>query len=388
MPKLPGHDDSLYNQYFMALINSRPSFPPDDYFLLAQAYEFAAAAHREQYRKSGEPYISHPLESARCVADWGADAETVAAAILHDVVEDSDISIQELCDKFGKRIANMVEAVTEVPGKSYIAKLLGRLIDPANREDGACAAAIKLADRLHNMQTIKSMPAEKQQLKAEETRKFYLPIANLVGIWVAQEELGNLVLQVQQPETYEEIKGELETRNGEHREIVAEIVNDLRSKFTEHEIGDVFFHERERKIFNDIYRRQHEKAGQRYSYQESYNTVWIVAIAKSVCDCCTLRDLILGHFEHADRSHTTRDYIKNYRDNFYRSLHVTVPYDSITIKFQIRTWEMHESADYGVMTHFRYRETRPEEAADSMKHIDFVGLSNSARRYSEILKKL
>lgn len=368
-----------YDREFMALIKSRPSFPPKDHRLLSRAYSFAADAHQGQFRKSGEAFISHPLQAGRILADWGADAEIVAAALLHDVVEDTRVTIRELRRDFGSRIADLVDGVTEVKEKNYRTKLISLLIDPEKIEIGVFAAALKLADRMHNMRTLGSMPIEKQQAKAKETHEFYLPIANLLGIWVAQEELGNWAMRVLQSETYERLQEELERRKDAHWQLVAEIADILNSKIDEHRVKDLFLLERELQVYNDLYRRKHEKDGKRYDYEESFNTVWMVAIVESEKDCDRMQDLLLGLFEPPDGSYTVKDYIDDYRDNFYRSLHVTVPYANITVKFQIRTWEMHESADYGVVTHSRYRDTRPTEAEDSRKHINFVAFAARAR---------
>lgn len=335
------------------------SYAPDtDLDLLWRAYDLVEEAHAGQMRATGEPYVTHVLSVADILADLGMEPETVAAALLHDVVEDTDTSLEELDAQFGEEIAHLVEGVTK------ITKIARKGIQVSHAEnmrnlflsmaEDIRVVLIKLADRLHNMHTLWALPPEKQRRIATETIEIYAPLANRLGIWQIKWQLEDLALQALEPETYEEIRDQLARRRKERETLVAEVLQTLHDRLAEEGIEVVEIRGRPKHIYS-IYKKMRRKG---VAFSEVYDVHAIRVILQTVRDCYAalgiVHDLwtpISGEFD---------DYIATPKENLYQSLHTAVrlPQGGSPLEVQIRTEEMHQVAELGIAAHWRYKERR------------------------------
>ncbi len=349
----------------------RRSLPGADLSLVRRAYEFAARAHAGKFRRSGEPYITHPLAVAEILARLQLDQETIAAAILHDVLEDTDVSIDELREVFGERIARLVDGVTKLSQirwaseggptereKARQAESLRKML-LAMAED-VRVVLIKLADRLHNMRTLDHLPRAKQLRIARETMDIYAPLANRLGIGQFKAELEDLALKYLEPQTYESIEQAL-LRRGRHREqylqqVIAQVKQALEEAGIRAEVTG-----REKHI-TSIVRKMRQK---NRSFDEIYDVLGIRVIVDEKKDCYgalgvihSMWHPIPGEFD---------DYIATPKENLYQSIHTAVigP-EGIPLEVQIRTHEMHQLAEYGIAAHWRYKEgARPDPTVEA-----------------------
>ncbi len=345
-----------YEAQFHALIEKvQDNFSTDDLVRIEKAFRIADDAHQGQKRRSGEPYIIHPVAVATILADMGMDADSVCAALLHDVVEDTPTTAEEIRNIFGEEVEHLVDGVTK----------LGQIPLSASKEEEQSenirkmflamsrdirVIIIKLADRVHNMRTLRFMPEEKQRYKARETLEIYAPLAHRLGIRAFKEELEDLAISYLDPVAYEEIGKTLETQV-ESRHHFLDSIKEKISERVKQEVPNVHIAGRIKSV-HGIYRKTYM---QNRTIDEIYDIYAVRLIVDSVyeCYCCLgiIHDMfnpIPGRF---------KDYISTPKPNMYQSLHTTViGKEGIPFEVQIRTWEMHHTAEYGIAAHWKYKQ--------------------------------
>jgi GTP pyrophosphokinase len=343
---------------------------PDDVNLVERAYEFAAKAHQGQMRKSGRPYLEHPLHTAMVLTDLQLDADTLAAALLHDVSEDCGVTLQEIEAKFNPRIAKLVDGVTklskltsqageeEARSKLQAENLRKMLL--ATTEDFR-VLLIKLADRLDNMRTLGALPLVKRRAIARETLEIYAPLAHRLGIWRAKWQLEDLAFRYLKPQEYHRVARLVAGKRTERERFVDEVSQILRQELDEAGIK-AEVSGRPKHIYS-IYRKVGKYAAEGKDFGDIHDLLALRVLTCSVSDCYkalgvihTLWHPIIEEFD---------DFIANPKDNGYRSLHTTVMYKATTpLEIQIRTYEMHRIAKYGVAAHWRYKEGKADASFD------------------------
>ncbi len=320
---------------------------------LTRVYESANRAHEGQRRASGESYIEHPLAVAGVLADLEMDRETIAAALLHDVVEDTSITTDEVTALFGEEISNLVDGVTKLTRIPYQSKEEAQ-VENLRKMFMAMARdirviIIKLADRLHNMRTLASLPPSKQQSIARETLDIYTPIAHRLGIWKIKWEMEDLCLRYIDPEAYREIVERVAKTRNERESAVATAIERLTAEFGRLSINAEI--QGRPKHFYSIYTKM--KSGRDFS--TIYDLTAIRIIVDSVKDCYAALGTV--HAFWTPLPGRFKDYIAMPKPNMYQSLHTTVvgP-EGEPLEIQIRTWEMHHTSEYGIAAHWRYKE--------------------------------
>jgi len=327
--------------------------PSADGRWLARVYEVADTAHEGQRRASGESYIEHPLAVAGILAELEMDRQTIAAALLHDVVEDTTVTSEHVASEFGEEIAHLVEGVTKLTRIPYQSKEDAQ-VENLRKMFMAMAKdirviIIKLADRLHNMRTLQSLPAAKQQTIARETLDIYAPIAHRLGIWKIKWEIEDLCLRYIDPEPYREIVELVAKTRNEREADVEEAIARLRREFAEMKIN-AEIHGRP-KHFYSIYSKI--KKGRDFS--TIYDLTAIRIIVDTVKDCYAALGAV--HAMWTPLPGRFKDYIAMPKPNMYQSLHTTVVGPTgEPLEIQIRTWEMHRTGEYGIAAHWRYKE--------------------------------
>jgi guanosine-3',5'-bis(diphosphate) 3'-pyrophosphohydrolase len=341
----------------------RQYWPKGDVDLIRRAYEVAVVAHQDVVRQSGEPYISHPLAVAQILAEIGLDATTLAAALLHDVVEDTGHTIEDIGRDFGPVVASIVDGVTKLERVSFDSKVEQQA---ASMRKMLLAIAkdlrvlyIKLADRLHNMRTIAAMAEHKQRRTAQETLDIYAPLAHRLGIQEVKWQLEDLAFAVLHPKRYAEIEQMVATRSPEREIYLAQVLEHVRERLTHHHIrGEV--RGRPKHLYS-IYEKMVIKGKE---FNEIFDLVGIRVTVDSYKDCYAALGAI--HATWNPVPGRFKDYIATPKFNLYRSLHTTVvgPQGQ-QIEVQIRTHEMHQQAEYGIASHWGYKEGAPVTAADA-----------------------
>jgi GTP pyrophosphokinase len=327
--------------------------PTVDADRLRAAYEVADKAHEGQQRASGESYIEHPLAVARVLADMEMDVATIAAAILHDVVEDTSITAEQVSEKFGPEIAQLVDGVTKLTRIPYQTKEDAQ-VENLRKMFMAMAKdirviIIKLADRLHNMRTLASLPAEKQQSIARETIEIYAPIAHRLGIWKVKWDLEDLSLRHLDTKAYNDIAERVAKKRAEREAAVNATIAELRTNFER--IGVKAEVSGRPKHFYSIY----EKMRKGRDFSTIYDLTAVRVIVESVKDCYGALGAV--HSVWKPIPGRFKDYIAMPKPNGYQSLHTTVVGPGgDPIEIQIRTVEMHRVSEYGVAAHWRYKE--------------------------------
>ena len=341
---------------YTALIDRVQKYHPSaDISLLEKAYRMADRAHRDQRRKSGEPYIIHPLWVGYILADLEMDKETIVAGMLHDAVEDTEMTLEDVETEFGQEVMLLVDGVTKLGKLSYAKDKLDVQAENLRKMFLAMAKdirviIIKLADRLHNMRTLEFMPAQKQLEKARETMDIYAPIAQRLGISKIKIELDDLSLKYLQPEAYYDLVKQLNQRKSQREEFVKAIVEEV-SKHMENAHIQAKVYGRVKHIFS-IYKKM---VKQEKSLDQIYDLFAVRIVVHSVRDCYaalgTIHELytpIPGRF---------KDYIAMPKPNMYQSLHTTLMGPTgQPFEIQIRTEEMHRTAEYGIAAHWKYKE--------------------------------
>jgi GTP diphosphokinase / guanosine-3',5'-bis(diphosphate) 3'-diphosphatase len=327
--------------------------PSADAEWLKRVYELADAAHQGQRRASGESYIEHPLAVAGILAELEVDHQTIAAALLHDVVEDTSITSEEVTEQFGDEVAHLVDGVTKLTRIPYQSKEDAQV---ENLRKMFLAMAkdirviiIKLADRLHNMRTLASLPASKQQAIARETLDIYAPIAHRLGIWKIKWEIEDECLRYLDPSSFLEIVERVAKTRHEREADVEKAIARLREEFKELKINAEI--QGRPKHFYSIY----SKISKGRDYSTIYDLTAIRIIVDSVKDCYAALGAV--HAMWTPLPGRFKDYIAMPKPNMYQSLHTTVVGPSgDALEIQIRTWEMHRTSEYGIAAHWRYKE--------------------------------
>ena len=321
--------------------------------MITKAYDLANKAHNGVCRRSGEPYICHPLAVARLVLDLGMDSESIAAALLHDVVEDTPTTLEDLTAAFGEEVALLVDGVTKLTKIQFSnieelqAENLRKMLLAMSRD--VRVMIIKLCDRLHNMRTGDAWPEQKRRDKARETMEVYAPIANRLGILNVKEELEDRSLHYLDPVGYEEISKMLSERAGE--EFLARVSSVIELRLKESGIEGATIKRRVKSIYG-IYRKT---IMQNKSFDEIYDIYAVRVILDTLAECYSTLGLI--HDMYHPLPNRFKDYISTPKPNGYQSLHTTViGHEGIPFEVQIRTTEMHEIAEYGVAAHWKYKQ--------------------------------
>jgi GTP pyrophosphokinase len=329
-----------------------PSAPAD---AVHSAYRLAAEAHAGQRRASGEEYISHPLEVARILADLGMDPDTVTAALLHDIVEDTPVTSADIESQFGPDVARLVEGVTKISaiearGKpASEAENLRRMFLAA--VDDLRVILIKMADRLHNMQTVDALSEDRRRRMARETLDIYAPLANRLGMWTIKSALEDLSLRQLEPEAYERIEHEVADRRHAHEEYLADVIDQLGRRLREAGIEAEI--QGRAKHHYSIYRKMQRK---QIGADEVLDVLAVRIVVDEVSQCYLALGLI--HTMWTPVEGEFDDYIARKKDNLYQSLHTTVVGPGKRpLEIQLRTREMDEVAEYGLAAHWKYKET-------------------------------
>ncbi len=330
-------------------------YSPDGLAVLRHACEVAREGHGGQLRASGEPYLHHVLAVADILVDLRLDHETIAAAILHDVVEDTDITLDEVEERFGATIARLVDGVTKIEfihavsgGRTRQAESLRKLL-LAMAED-VRVVLIKLADRLHNMRTLKYLPLEKQQRIARETQEIYAPLANRLGIWQIKWELEDLAFRHLEPEKYRRLAQSLDERRVEREQYIERVIRQLSKALADAGI-EARVTGRPKHIYS-IWRKMQRK---RVGLEQLYDLRAVRILVNEVADCYHALGIVHTLWRHIPREFD--DYIATPKENHYQSIHTAVigP-EGKTLEVQIRTHEMHRHAELGVAAHWVYKE--------------------------------
>ena len=358
------------DELFADLISRVKKYNPDGVEQITKAYEMANDAHKDQLRKSGEPYIIHPLYVGIILADLQMDTSTVIAGIMHDIIEDTDITYDDLKNAFNQDVADIVEGVTKL-SRMEIGNRDKMDAQAENLRKMFLAMAkdirvivVKLADRLHNMRTLKHMPPEKQIEKARETLEIFSPIAQRLGISRIKVELDDLSLKYLEPEAYYDLVDKIATRRAERekyvQDIVVEVGQHIRNAGIHAEIDGRVKH------FFSIYKKM---KNQNKTLDQIYDLFAVRIIVDTIPDCYAALGVVHGIYTPVPER--IKDYISSPKSNMYQSLHTTVIGESgQPFEIQIRTKEMHQIAEYGIAAHWKYKENsdgRSVALADEQK---------------------
>ncbi len=327
--------------------------------LVTEAYDYAEKMHEGQKRASGEPYFVHPCSVANILMDMGLDAPTVAAAFLHDVVEDTAATEEDIREKFGEEVEELVAGVTKLNKIVFESKEQEeaenfRKIVVAMAKD-IRVIIIKLADRLHNMRSLAYLSPERQQAMAHETLEIYTPLAGRLGISHVKSELEDLCLKYLDPEAYRYLLVRINEKLSERRQFVADIVEQIKELMKADGIeGEVFGRP---KHFYSIYKKMKNKGK---TFDQIYDLTAVRVIVKDVKECYTVLGAI--HEKWTPLPGRIKDYIANPKPNKYQSLHTTVMTSyGQPFEIQIRTEEMHRVAEFGIAAHWKYKEGKSQE---------------------------
>ncbi|MBN1965430.1 MAG: bifunctional (p)ppGpp synthetase/guanosine-3',5'-bis(diphosphate) 3'-pyrophosphohydrolase [Anaerolineae bacterium] len=355
------------------ILASMPSLSPPDQTLIERAYHRAEQSHQNQARKSGEPYFTHCVAVAQILTDFRMDAATIAAALLHDTVEDTDLTLEDIEREFGTEIARLVDGVTKMERlpaqvservRDNEAEFLRKTLLAMN--DDVRIVIIKLSDRLHNMRTLGYLEPEKQQRIARETMDIFAPLANRLGIWRMKWELEDLSFRYLNPTKYREIATQLDERRADREHSVTRVIDQLTARLEEHHIT-AKVSGRPKHIYS-IYRKMQRKD---LTFDQVYDIRAVRVIVDDIPKCYQVVGIvhslwrpIPGEFD---------DYVGGPKDNFYQSLHTTV-YDDQgkPLEVQIRTWDMHRNAEYGIAAHWRYKEGGKGETEAYQRRINYL----------------
>ncbi|MBQ2756596.1 MAG: bifunctional (p)ppGpp synthetase/guanosine-3',5'-bis(diphosphate) 3'-pyrophosphohydrolase [Oscillospiraceae bacterium] len=345
--------ENLYSKIEAAMEKSGKQYDKE---LIRAAYDLAEKSHEGQLRQSGEPYITHPVAVTLILIEYGMDSETIAAALLHDVVEDTGVTLEEVTKQFGNSIALLVDGVTKLTKMSFstkeeqqaenVRKMLLAMAQDVR------VIIIKLADRLHNMRTMKFKSDIKQRQKALETMEVYAPLAHRLGIRAIKEELEDTAIEILDPIAYAEIEEHINMEKSEMDNFIKEIKEKISARLG-NEFENVYVEGRVKSVYG-IYRKVY--MGGR-DFESVYDIYAVRVIVNSVTECYSVLGMIHDMFTLIPNRF--KDYISTPKQNMYQSLHTTVMDKSSSNHFpfevQIRTWEMHHTAEYGIAAHWKYK---------------------------------
>lgn len=373
------------------LLNSVIEYNPKaNLELIRKAYEFSKDAHKGQKRFGGEEYVTHPLGVATILVDLKADSASICAALLHDVLEDTGITNEKIEKEFGREIRTLVEGTTKI-GKvhfktktDYTAENLRKILLATAKD--VRVMLIKLADRLHNMRTLKERWPEKQKSIAKETMEIYAPIAHKLGVWKIKGELEDLSLRFLEPNVYKFLRAKIAEKREEREKDTEEIINYLKKKILDERGISVEIYGRA-KYFYSIYKKMKKK---NIGFNEIYDLIAIRVITNTIPECYAVLGLV--HDIYRPIPHRFKDYISVPKANGYQSLHTTVITNKGKIlEIQIRTKKMHDEAEEGIAAHWRYQGTERDKMFDKkiawLKQIlEWRSLSKDANDFIETLK--
>jgi len=329
--------------------------------MIKEAYEFASQAHRGQMRKSGEPYLEHPLQVAATLANLRLDVDALIAALLHDIPEDCGISLEEIETKFGAEVAKLVDGVTKLEkltsragGKEKKTRLqvenLRKML-VATAED-LRVVLIKLADRLHNMRTLGALPSSRRRVIAQETLEVYAPLAHRLGIWDVKWQLEDLALRYLKPQEYRRLARLVAEKRVQREGFIAEVSQTLRQELDKAGVEAEVFG-RPKHIYS-IYQKMSRYAAQGKDFSDIHDLLGLRVLVKSVTDCYKALGAIHNHWHPIIEEFN--DFIANPKDNGYQSLHTAIMCQGTTpLEIQVRTHDMHQVAEYGVAAHWHYK---------------------------------
>ncbi len=344
---------SDFDDGFAAFYEQVKQNPQYDCEKIKKAYDIAKAAHQDQKRRSGEPYIMHPVAVAQILFNFGMDNECIISALLHDVVEDTKVSIDFIRETFGDEVALLVDGVTKL-GKIPLstreevqAENIRKMFIAMNKD--VRVIIIKLADRLHNMRTLQFMPDYKQREISLETLEIYAPIAHRLGIRAIKDELEDLAVRYLDPIAYQEIENNLSMKKEEGERFLNDIKAQIQERITPL-IKNATITSRVKSV-HGIFRKVYIKGK---SFEEIYDIYAVRIIVDTMIDCYNALGIVHDMFKPIPGRF--KDYISTPKPNMYQSLHTTVlSKDGIPFEIQIRTWEMHRTAEYGIAAHWKYK---------------------------------
>jgi guanosine-3',5'-bis(diphosphate) 3'-pyrophosphohydrolase len=343
------------------LAKLRKNRPSEDPWLVRRAYDIAAERHRDQVRTSGDPYLSHLLEVAHILADMRLDAITLTAALLHDVIEDTEFPVSRIHERFGAEVAHLVEGVTKIGRLNMLApearqaetvrKMLLAMVHDVR------VVLVKLADRLHNMRTLEYLEPAKQQRISRETLDIYAPIAHRLGMGIIRGELEDLAFRYLEPESFLALQEEVTEKEPVHKKFLEDVQATIRSKLVESGIPA----ELEARV-KGLYSLHRKIVRQERTLEQVYDLLAVRVITDSERNCYAA----LGVMHHIWRPVPGRfkDYIAMTRPNLYQSLHTTLIHSGQPFEVQIRTQEMHHTAEEGVAAHWKYKDDKPVSEDD------------------------
>lgn len=335
--------------------------PPEKLAVVAEAYEFAAEKHRGQVRLSGEPFLEHPLQTAYILAELQLDADSLAAALLHDIPEETGLPVADISAKFGSEIASLVDGVTKLgkvtlttsgtPASASQAENLRKML-VAMAED-LRVVFIKLADRLHNMRTLGALPKDRQLRNAQETLDIYAPLAHRLGIWELKWQLEDLAFQYLKPQEYARVARLVDLRRNQREKFIARAIDIIKKEFDR--VGLVADISGRPKHLYSIYQKMQKYSAAGREFGEIQDLLALRVLVGSVSECYSAMGTI--HALWHPIPDTFDDYISSPKPNGYQALHTAVMcLGTASLEIQIRTREMHHIAEYGVAAHWRYKE--------------------------------
>ena len=338
--------------------------PSEDPWMVRRAYEIAAERHHDQFRSSGDPYLTHLLEVAHILADMRLDATTLTAALLHDAIEDTEYPVARIEERFGADVAHLVEGVTKISRLNMLApetrqaenvrKMLLAMVNDVR------VVLVKLADRLHNMRTLEYLEPEKQQRISRETLDLYAPIAHRLGMGVVRGELEDLAFRYLEPESFLALQKEVSDKAPLHKKFLEEVQTTIQTKLVENGIPA----ELEARV-KSLYSLHRKMLRQETGLEQVYDLLAVRVITDSERNCYAA----LGVVHHIWRPVPGRfkDYIAMVRPNLYQSLHTTVLHSGQSFEVQIRTQDMHRIAEEGVAAHWKYKSGKPGSEDDDKR---------------------
>lgn len=358
--------------------------PKADFKIIENAFNLSKKAHKGQKRASGEPYFSHPIEVARILMDLNVDSATICAALLHDVIEDTKITYEQLSKELNKEIADIVDGLTHIEKikfesrEEYTNKNIRKVLLASSKD--IRVILIKLADRLHNMQTLKYVHHEDQKRTAQITLDIFSPIAEKLGLWNIKGELEDHALRFLEPKEYEFLKKKIGEKRKKREQQTTEIVSFIQKELKNNHIKARTFGRA--KYFYSIYKKMKKKDR---TFDEIFDLIGIRIITSNKKECYAALNLVHNLWPH--KKTQFKDYIKYQKDNGYQSIHTTVygPYNKI-LEIQIRDLKMHYEAEGGFAAHWRYAGTERDKEFD--RRIQWFKQAIEWRRFSKNAKKV
>ena len=373
------------------IAHAKKYHPSEDMSVIERAYEYARDAHKDQLRMSGEPYFNHPCEVALILANIMMDPDTIAAGLLHDVVEDVEgVTTDVLQKTFGSDIAMMVDGVTKLNKVDFMNKEQQK-VESIRKMFIAMAkeirvVLIKLADRLHNMRTLDTQKSERRASIARETLEIYAPLAHRLGVYSIKSELEDLSLKYLDPPAYEEIMQKLASTKGTQEQQIDIIKGELSAELTRDGVKSFEISGRIKHPYS-IYRKM---KSQSKSFEQIMDLVALRVVVKSIMDCYSTLGIVHNIWQPVPGR--IKDYIHSPKNGFYQSLHTTViNREGVVFEVQIRTEDMHRNAEYGIAAHWRYKEGRAADELDNKlswlrRIIDWSGDAGDPEEFSAFLR--